>query len=181
MKKKILSVSELVAVMSVAKANGRYVTITASSEVKLNKFPTDGSERIRIDADFKPRHEFVVKFHFGADYEKAMTRALGLGKDYNASDKNRVHIVKNVLMQYVSTGTTCMIYMPESYVEGGYTLNGKPLTAEQSAYLARYKSKSSSESSAVEYRTIAVRNISRIAINNEVYELAIYNEVEQAG
>ena len=177
--KKVLSLDELVAIMSAAKSGGRYVTITASSEVKLNKFPTDGSERIRIDADFKPRHNFVVKFHFGADYEKAMTRALG--KEYHATDKNRIHIVKNVLMQYVSTGTTCMIYMPESYVEGGYTLNGKPLTAEQSAYLTRYKSKSSSDSSAVDYRTLAVRNIQRIAINNEVYELAIYSEVERAG
>lgn len=178
MNKKVFSVAELTAILTSAKRGGQYVTIEGASDVKLNKFPTDGSERIRIADDFKPKHHFVAKFHFCEDYEKKMAKALGIS-DYNASDSNRKHIVKNALMQYISTGNYCMIYMPESYSDSGITLNGRPLTDEEVAYMNRYKSHSTSKS-VVDYRTISLHNIERLAIGKEVYQLCFGQQVSVA-
>lgn len=176
---KIFSVEDLVAVVKAAKAGGQYVTIYGESDIKLNKFPTDGSERVRIKDDFQPRKRFHVQFHFGQDYEKTMAKALGTS-DYTASDCNRVHLVPNVIMQYVSTGTTCFIYIPENYESDGTFLNGEPISAEDYAYMERYKSKSKSNA-VVEYRTLSVKNISRIAINKEVYDICIGEAASMVG
>ena len=176
---KIFSVDDLVAVVKSAKAGGQYVTLYGESDVKLNKFPTDGSERIRIKDGFQPKKRFHVKFHFGQDYEKAMSKALGQA-DYTASDANRVHLVPNVIMQYVSTGNTCFIYMPESHFSDGTFLDGKPISDEDKAYMERYKSKSKG-GAVVEYRTIGLKNISRIAVGGEVYDICIGQAVSVAG
>lgn len=168
--KKIFSVSELVAVMKAAKAGGQYVTLYGESDYKMNKFPTDGSERIRIKDNFQPRKRFSVKFHFGQDYEKTMAKVMGVD-DYTASDSNRIHLVDNVIMQYVSTGTTCFIYMPESYTDKGMFLNGQPISDEDKEYAQHYKAKVSP--SKIPYRNIGVKNISEIHIGKEVYECCI--------
>jgi hypothetical protein len=99
-----------------------------------------------------------------------MAKAMGVDS-YTASDCNRTHLVDNVIMQYISTGTTCFIYMPESYIDGGMWLNGQPISDEDKAYAMRYKAKSSA--AAVTYRTLNVKNISRIAIGGEVYDICI--------
>jgi len=177
--KKIFSVADLSAILSAAKCGGQYVSVSGKSEIKLNKFPTDGSKKIRLDENFKPYEEFSVSFHFGQDYDKTMSRLLGC--DYKASDANRVHLVKNVLMQYVSTGTTCIIYMPENYTASATMINGKELTDEEKAYMARYKSKAKPSASPLEYRTLGVKNLTRIAIDHEVYEVCIGKEVQASG
>ena len=167
--KKIFSVSDLVGILKSAKCGGQYVALYGESDYKLNKFPTDGSERIRIKDGFQPRKKFVVKFHFGEDYERKMSKMLG--EEYKASDKNRIHLVKNVLMQFASTGTTCVIYMPESYTDNGIYLNGQPISEEDLAYAKRYKSPT--KASAIEYRNLNVTNVERIAVGGETYEVCI--------
>ncbi len=167
---KIFSVDELVAIVKSAKAGGQYVALYGESDFRMNKFPTDGSERVRIKDNFQPKKRFCVKFHFGQDYEKTMAKAMGVDS-YTASDCNRTHLVDNVIMQYISTGTTCFIYMPESYIDGGMWLNGQPISDEDKAYAMRYKAKSNA--AAVTYRTLNVKNISRIAIGGEVYDICI--------
>ena len=37
------------AFLSSAKSGGRFVTLVCETKIRTNKFPTDGSERIRID------------------------------------------------------------------------------------------------------------------------------------
>lgn len=168
--KKIFSVSELVAVTKAAKAGGQYVTIYGETDYRMNKFPTDGSARERIKDDFQPRKRFRAKFHFGQDYEKAMAKALGVDS-YKASDSNRTHLVKNVIVQYLSTGNVCFIYMPETQDDLGMFLNGEPISDEDKAYAKRFKAKSSA--STLEYRNISVKNISKIVIGGETYEVLI--------
>ena len=178
--KKIFTTEELIAIMASAKAGGRYVTLTGHSDVNLNKFPTDGSARVRIDDAFKPVSNFKIKFHFGEDYEKKMSAILGC--DYHASDANREHLVKNVVMRYKSTGTICLIYMGENKTYLGTTLNGNELTDEETEYMNHYKSKSTSNS-AVNYRTISVNNVDTITMNGETYEVMIgkADEARMAG
>ena len=170
--KKINNISELKNILASAKAGGQFVTLYGESEVKLNKFPTDGSARIRIDDAFKPIASFSVQFHFGADYEKAMSKALGV--DYvNGGDANRETLIPNVMMRYISTNNVCLIYMATSRSEGETTLNGHALTAAEWAYLKRYKSKNKGGGNIVNYRTISAKNVKRIAIKGEVYEVNI--------
>lgn len=166
--KKIFSVDELVATMKAAKAGGQYVTLYGESDYRMNKFPTDGSQRERIRDGFQPRVKFSVKFHFGEDYEKRMSKITG--EDYKASDSNRIHLVKNVIMQFVSTGTTCFIYMPESYKPLGMYLDGEVISDEDRAYAKRYQAKSNSDSF---YRNLNVKNIEKIVIGGEVVECMI--------
>lgn len=170
MEQTISSISELVTVMNNAKAGGQYVSIYGETAVKLNKFPTDGSGRVRINADFTPTKRFCVEYHFAQDYDKTMSKLLG--EDYKASDANRIHLVKNVVMQYISTGNTCLIYMPESYSKTGTFLGGVELNDEQKEYMARYTPKHNS-SSPLNYRTIGVKNVTKMVIGKVTYHINI--------
>lgn len=164
----IRTIDELVRFFESAKnAKGQYVSLIGESEVKMNKFPKEG-ERVRIDEDFTPMKTFLIKYHFGASYEKRMAKLLGLDS-YTASDKNRVHLVKNVLMQYVSTGNICAICMPENYTLTCVTLNGKELTSEQTAYMERYKATRKYNN----YLTIPISKVKQIRMGGEVYVIDI--------
>lgn len=170
MERKIFFESDLIAILAAAKAGGQFVTIYAETDVKLNKFPTDGSEKIRIDSNFVPRHAFSVTFNFAEDYEKAMAKAMGVDS-YEAHDSNRRHLIKNVVVEYISTGNKCLIYIVKNYKNLGYSLNGREMTAEEIAYMDRYKSKSK-DSGLVPYRNVGLKNVKRIAIGGEVYVTA---------
>ena len=113
-----------------------------------------------------------MTFHFGHDYEKTMSKIIG--EDYKASDKNRRHIVKNVVMQYISTGTVCLIYMPQNYNKTRVILDGETISAADEAYMKRFIPKSKS-SAPVEYRTLSLSNIKSISINHEKYDVMIEN------
>lgn len=169
--KKISSVSELKDVLMNAKAGGRYVTIYAEKEITLRKFPTDDSERIRLADGFKPISHFSVQFHFGADYEKAVEKKLGTSF-VKAQDDNRETLIPNVMMRYKSTDNVCLIYMPENRHYGDTTLNGKVLTADELAYMEHYVPRNNSNA-IVEYRTISARNVKKLVINKEVYEVSL--------
>ena len=97
-----------------------------------------------------------------------------LGEDYKASDKNRRHIAKNVVMQYISTGTVCLIYMPQNYNKTRILLDGEPISAADEAYMKRFMPQSK-KSAPVEYRTLSLSNIKSISINHEKYDVMIEN------
>ena len=97
-----------------------------------------------------------------------------LGEDYKASDKNRRHIVKNVVMQYISTGTVCLIYMPQNYNKSRIILDGEPISAADEAYMKRFMPQGK-KSATVEYHTLSLSNIKSISINHEKYDVMIEN------
>ena len=167
----ITSVDEFITLMSNAKCNGKYVTVYGESDVKLNKFNTDGLPKEHIKDNFIPRTDFSVTFHFGQDYEKTMSKILG--EDYKASDKNRRHLVKNVIMQYISTGNVCLIYIPNNYSKNNIILNGEKISAEDEAYMNRFMPKKKASTSVIEYRTLSLKNIKSISINKEKYDVDI--------
>lgn len=170
MKKNISSIAELVSVLSTAKAGGQFATIYGETAVRLNKFPTDGSERIRIKDDFNTTKRFRVTLHFAEDYDKKMSKLLG--EDYKASDTNRIHLLHNVLMQYVSTSNVCLIYMPADYAFEGTFVNGVPASAEDLEYIARYTPKAG-KSAMIEYRTIGVKNVTKMVVAGVTYNINI--------
>jgi hypothetical protein len=133
----------------------------------MNKFPTDGSERVRIKDNFQPRKRYSIKYHFGEDYDKKMSKLLGV--DYQSSDANREHLVENVLMRFKSTGTACFIAMPEARKSLGVFLNGEPISEEDLAYAKRYKSKTNESM----YLNIGVKNVYEIRIGGDVHECMI--------
>ena len=168
--KTINTISELVNTLKTAKCGGQYATIYFESDVKLNKFPTDGSERIRIADTFCPRKSYSVQYHFGADYEKAMAKLLGV-EEYTASDSNRTHIVPNLLMQYISTGTYCLIAMVEDKSETAYSIDGREMTNAERAYMKHYLPKTNSN--APHYLTLGVKNVTRISFGGNIYDVKI--------
>ncbi|MCQ2388019.1 MAG: hypothetical protein MJ066_06230 [Clostridia bacterium] len=172
----LTTIADIVSVFANAKNGGQFATIEGASEIKLNKFPTDNSERIRIKDGFQPMAEFTIQFHFGADYERAMAKAMGVA-DYTASDSNRKHLVPNLVMQYLSTGNVCVIYMPTNKVSKGITLNGKPISEEDKAYMEHYKAPKRG-SAMVEYRTISVKNIKRITFGGITYLVDLNGSTE---
>lgn len=167
----ITTVDEFIELMSNAKCNGKYVTVYGESDIKLNKFNTDGFPKERIKDGFQPRTDFSVTFHFGQDYEKTMSKILG--EDYKATDTNRRHLVKNVVMQYISTGNVCLIYIPNNYSKNNIILDGEKISAEDEAYMKRFMPKKKASSSVIEYRTLSLKNIKSISINKEKYEVDI--------
>ena len=168
----ITTAQEFINMVKNASANGHYVTVYGESDVQLRKFNTDGLPKEHIKDDFHPRSEFSVTFHFGQDYEKTMSKILG--EDYKASDKNRRHIVKNVVMQYISTGTVCLIYMPQNYNKSRIILDGETISAADEAYMKRFMPQGK-KSATVEYRTLSLSNITAISINHEKYDVMIEN------
>ena len=168
---KITTITDFINVINSIKARGRFATLSAITDIKLNKFPTDGSEKVRIADNFTPKAEFKIQFHFGADYERAMAKVLNID-EYNAHDSNRTHLVKNLIMQYLTTQTICLIYMPCNKLGYRQTLNGIELTKEQLEYLNRYKSKSKS-SAPLEYRTIGIDKIKSLTFDGNTYEIDI--------
>lgn len=167
----ITTVEEFIELMSNAKCNGKYVTVYGESDIKLNKFNTDGLPKERIKDGFQPRTDFSVTFHFGQDYEKTMSRILG--EDYKATDTNRRHLVKNVVMQYISTGNVCLIYIPNNYSKNNIILDGEKISAEDEAYMKRFMPKKKVNTSIIEYRTLSLKNIKSISINKEKYTVDI--------
>ena len=175
----ITSVDEFINIMANAKCNGKYVTVYGESDIKLNKFNTDGLPKERIKDDFQPRTSFSVTFHFGQDYEKTMSKILG--EDYKATDTNRRHIVKNVIMQYISTGTVCLIYIPNNYCKNNIILNDEPISVVDKAYMERFMPKKKASTAVIEYRTLSLKNIKSISINKEKYDVEISDwEVREA-
>ena len=169
----ITTIEDLQSILETAKCGGQFVSISGESPVNLLKKANDGSKE-RIKDNFAPVTRFSVTFHFGEDYEKKMSKLLG--EDYKASDANRVHLVKNVLMQYISTGNTCIIYMPSNYTKSGIYLNGNPISDEDKAYMERFKSLAKPSVAIVDYRTLSVKNVKAITINHTTYKVAIgYN------
>lgn len=167
----ITTVEEFIELMSNAKCNGKYVTIYGESDIKLNKFNTDGLPKEHIKDGFQPRTDFSVTFHFGQDYEKTMSKILG--EDYKATDTNRRHLVKNVVMQYISTGNVCLIYIPNNYSKNNIILDGEEISDEDEAYMKRFMPKKKVSTSIIEYRTLSLKNIKSISINKEKYTVDI--------
>ena len=169
---KIHSLAHLVRVLQTAKIGGQFVTLYAETDIKLNKFPTDGSERVRISDAFKPTQRFYVNYQFGVDYESKMSKALG--EDYTKGANTNVEtLVPNLLMRYKSTNNPCLIYMDGNKYSLGKFNDGQPYTIEDEETEKRYKSKASSKPLAVEYRTISVKNVSKLVANHKVYEIEI--------
>ena len=167
---KIFSIEELAALLKAAKSNksgGQYVTIYCESDYRLNQFPSDDSEHVRVKAGFQPRKRYSIKYHFGEDYDKKMSKLLG--KPYKSHDSNREHLVENVLMRFKSTDNYCFIAMPEQEKQLGVYLNGKPISEEDMAYAKRYQAKVYDK----KYLNVGVKNVYEVHIGGECYECLI--------
>lgn len=170
----IRSLKDLVSTIKELKIGGQKVTIYAEVAVTgINKFPTDGSERVHISTlGFNPTSRYHVNYNFGTDYEGAVSRAIG--EDYEKSiDENVETIIPNVLMRYKSTNNPCFIYINGVETSEGKFNNGKPYTAEDEATEARYKSKATKSDYPVKYRRVGVKNVTRMTANHTTYEIAI--------
>jgi hypothetical protein len=111
-----------------------------------------------------------VVFHFGQDYDKTLAK-LGGERSENGANKPIDHF-GGIAIGYPTTNNVCLVYMQGDYIGDGYYLNGvKVEDAETLAYIKGYKS--ASKPQLVEYRTIGVRNIRRVAVNGDAYEVEI--------
>ena len=142
----------------------------------MNKYPngTKPSERKTaepFDTSLNPTKAWHIKYHFGEDYERKVAKVLGLDS-YDADGSNRIHLVPNVLMQYISTGNVCVIAMPEDKYKDGLLVNGTPATTEQVEYISRYE-QPSRKGGIVNYLTIGVKNVRKMVVGKTTYHLAL--------
>ena len=171
--KNITTIDELKSVLSKAKSTcgGQFVTYTIVKPVSMNAYPTDGSEKVRRVDSFVANYEHKFQIHFGTDYDKQMAKLLGVDI-YEAHDSNSEHLVPNVLKRIISTGNVCLISIkPKSDSFKYLGADGKELSAEDMAYMLRYKTKSSKRE--LPYYTISVKYLKRLAINKEEYKVEI--------
>lgn len=175
----INSVAELVQKLSAARCGGQYATIYGETTYKVNMYPNGtlpkdrSSENAFNNALYpNPTKGWHIQYHFGADYEKAMAKALGIDSYESDGDNNREHLVPSILMRYISTQNVCAIAMPESRYNDGLFVGGKPATEKQIAYLEQYKQKRSSNA-VVPYLTIGVKNITRLVVGGIEYQVKI--------
>ena len=185
--KKIVKVADLISIVRTAKANGQFATIEGEHNTKFNQFPNEdycnekgitlasgkGSKVLNEPFRFNGlpyTYRFKVQFHFGQDYDRTLS-ALGGERSENGANKPIDHF-GGIAIGYPTTNNVCLVYMQGDYKGIGYFLNGNEVTdAETLAYIKGYKSVSKPQ--LVEYRTIGVRNIRRVAVAGETYEVAI--------
>ena len=169
----VTSLNDLIVLMANAAQRGEYATLYAETPISLLKYPTDGSEKIHIsELGFNPTSRYHVTYHFGEDYEKAMSKALG--EDYTKSAKKNVQtLISGILMRYISTNNVCFIYMKGTNVSDGKFNNGNPYTPADEETEKRYTSTAAKGSNPVDYRTVSVKNVSRLTIHNVEYDLHI--------
>lgn len=186
--KKITSVADLISILRTAKAGGQFATITGEHNTKFNVLPNEdyckakgitlasgkGSKALNEPYRFggeEFKYRFKVAFHFGQDYDKTLAK-LGLERSEQGANKPIDHF-GGIAIGYPTTNNVCLVYMQGDYSGDGYYLNGKKVEdAETLAYIKGYKSASNS-AQAVEYRTLGVRNVRRLAVKGEEYEVDI--------
>jgi len=170
---RVTTLKKMVEILKAAKLGGQFVTLYAEVGIKLNKYPTDGSEKIHIsELGFNPTNRYHVNYQFGIDYERAMSKALG--EDYTKGGNDNIEtLIPNLLMRYKSTNNPCIIYINGTNYADGKFNNGLPYTEKDEQTEKRYTSKASKTYAPVEYRTVSVRNVTRITANHTTYEIAI--------
>lgn len=186
--KKITKVADLIGIIRTAKAGGQFATIDGAHTTKFNQFPNEdyckehnitlasgkgskvANEPHRYDGrEFSYR--FKVLFHFGQDYDRTLEKA-GLQRSEQGANKPIDHF-GGIAIGYPTTNNICLVYMQGDYSgEGYFDANGKKVEDKETLdYIKGYKS--TSKPQVVEYRTIGVRNISKVAVAGETYEVAI--------
>ena len=185
--------TQFLTLMASAKAGGQFASITYEVKMrKLNKYPkvvrddngnlvpdVNGTTMSRAEMKAHPELAFafenvtkqgLVSFHFNADYEKAMAKALGIDS-YDADDSNRFHLLASVAMMYLSTKNICAIAMPQSSRTLGIFVDGNAASDEQISYIEPYKQPDTN--SVVPYITIGLQNVIKMNVNNTEYSVNI--------
>ena len=184
---KITKVADLIGIVRTAKAGGQFAAIYGEHSTKFNQFPNadycnakgitlasgKGSKALNEPFRFggEPfKFRFNVVFHFGQDYDRTLAK-LGGERSENGANKPIDHF-GGIAIGYPTTHNVCLVYMQGDYNADGYYLNGKRIEdAETLAYIKGYKSESKPQ--LVEYRTLGVRNINKVAVGSKTYEVEI--------
>ena len=187
--KKITTVADLIGIVRTAKAGGRFATIEGEHSTKFNQFPNEdyckakgitlasgkGSKVANEPYRFNGlpyTYRFVVSFHWGQDYDRTLEK-MGGQRSEDGANKPNDHF-GGIAIGYPTTTNVCLVYMQGDYKGDGYYLNGEKVEDKETLdYIKGYKS--TNKPQLVEYRTIGFRNIRRVAVDNEVYEVEIPN------
>lgn len=182
-KKVVTSVAEFVTLMKSAKAGGQLCWAYGKTEYKVNKYPNGTTPKERCPelvfryADVKKL--WHVQFNFASDFDKKWEKVFG--EEHTSHDENRRHLVKNVVMTFLSTGNVCLIAMPNERISDGIEIDGRTANEEETAYCELYKQ--NRKPSPIPYLNIGLRNIYKLSVNGVEYEVNItdltYEEEEE--
>lgn len=175
----VTSVTQLVNLMSAAKAGGHIVTLYGGSDYKYNKYPTGTAPKQRCpelafayqkdENGARVRKMWTIQYNFATDYDKKYEKVFGV--EHESHDTNREHLVPNVVMRFISTGNVCMICMPFDHKSNGIFIDGVPATNEQLAYIKPYEQPK--QQSALPYINVGVRNVYKLVIDHTDYRVNI--------
>lgn len=172
-KKVVTSVTEFVTLMKAAKAGGQLCWVYGKTDYHTNKYPNGTAPKERCP-ELAFRYANVKKlwhaqFNFAADYDKKWEKVFG--EEHTSHDENRRHLLKNVVMTFLSTGNVCLVVMPTDRVNDGIEIDGRTANEEETAYCELYKQKR--KPSAIPYMNPSLRNIYKLSINGVEYEVNI--------
>jgi hypothetical protein len=174
-KKVVTSVAEFINLMKNAKAGGQLCWVYGKTDYNVNKYPTGTTPKERCPelafrySDVDVKRLWHVQFNFAADYDARYEKVVG--EEHNSHDENRRHLVKNVVMTFLSTGNVCLIVMPNDRINDGIEIDGRTATEEEVAYCELYKR--IRKPSTIPYMNPSLRNIYKLSVNGVDYEVNI--------
>ena len=176
----VTTVTQLVNLMAAAKAGGHIVTLYGVTDFHFNKYPTGTAPKERCpelvfnfqkdeNGTARVRKAWHIQYNFAADYDKKFEDVFGV--EHKSHDDNREHLVKNVIMRFISTQNVCFIAMPFMRSNDGLLIDGVPATNEQIAYCKKYEQPR--KPSAIPYLNPGVRNVYKLVIDHTEYRVNI--------
>jgi len=175
----VTSVAQLVSLMQQAKAGGQIATLYGVTDFNYNKYPNGTLPKERTpeiafayqkdENGARVRKAWHVQYNFAADYDHKVEALTG--EKHESHDENREHLVKNVIMRFISTQNVCFIVMPFDRFSDGLLIDGNPATEEQTAYVKQYEQKR--KPSTIPYLNPGVKNVYKVVINGIEYNVRI--------
>ena len=164
----IRTIDELRNLLRTAKCGGQFATVTAETEMTLRVNPTDGWDGGKRDKTLPiPTNRYTISYHFGQDYENTMARLLGVEEYEGEHRDGKVVVLPNLLYYWESTRNYVMAFIVANRSFIGRFVDGRPITPEENEYYNHYKPIKGDE--VIEYRTIGIHNITRLAIGGTEY------------
>jgi hypothetical protein len=162
----INSIATLANILATAKCNGQFATITYEKPIDVRVNATDGSGDKRDKSLAVPVKRTRVTYHFGQDYNKLADKILGEDREHKDLLYKQT-IVPNLMYFNASTNNYTLAYI------GTDTKSEWLCDKATEDYFRKFIPKYAP--TAINYKTISVKYVSKIRVGGTEYEVDIPN------
>lgn len=162
----INSIATLANILATAKNKGQFATITYEKPIDVRVNATDGSGDKRDKSIAIPIKRTRVVYHFGQDYNKLADKVLGEDREHKDLSYKQT-IVPNLMYFNASTSNYTLAYI------GTDTKSEWLCDKATEDYFRKFIPKYAP--SAINYKTISVKYVSKIVVGGTEYQVNIPN------